>query len=97
LTNKTEFWDLQKPFSLRSLRLEPVEANRKGLFALLELDLTKTVANERLHVQEILENEKSPTNSLLCRDAGFVDFPLSHSSKETTADFLVRAEAHTTR
>jgi hypothetical protein len=56
--------------------------------------LGKSNASERGHVQEILENEIFPTNSLFCGDAGFVGYPLWHSIKEATADFLVRVGAN---
>lgn len=47
-------------------------------------------ASERSHVQEILEQEEFPENTLFCGDAGFVGYPLWSSICRAGADFLVR-------
>jgi len=48
-------------------------------------------SSERGHVIEMLEQEKFPTNTLFCGDAGFVGFPLWNALVNTAhRDFLVR-------
>jgi Transposase DDE domain len=49
---------------------------------------------ERTHVQEMLEQETFPKNTLFCGDAGFVGYPLWSSILETGGDFLVRVGAN---
>jgi hypothetical protein len=47
-------------------------------------------SSERGHVQEILEQESFPDNTLFCGDAGFVGYPLWNSIMKAGGDFLVR-------
>lgn len=51
-------------------------------------------SSERGHVQEILEQENFPDNTLFCGDAGFVGYPLWSSIINTGADFLIRVGAN---
>lgn len=47
-------------------------------------------SSERVHVQEMLQQEEFPTNTLYCGDAGFVGYPLWSAIKAKGGDFLVR-------
>lgn len=47
-------------------------------------------SSERWHVQEMLEQEEFPEDTLFCGDAGFVGYPLWSSILEKGGDFLVR-------
>lgn len=51
-------------------------------------------SSERAHVQEMLEQEDFPENTLFCGDAGFVGYPLWHSIIASGGDFLVRVGAN---
>jgi hypothetical protein len=51
-------------------------------------------SSERGHVQEILEEEDFPENTLFCGDAGFVGYPLWSSILAASGDFLVRVGAN---
>jgi hypothetical protein len=51
-------------------------------------------SSERGHVQEILEQESFPDNTLFCGDAGFVGYPLWSSIIKTGGDFLIRVGAN---
>lgn len=47
-------------------------------------------SSERGHVQEILEQEEFPEDTLFCGDAGFVGYPLWSSILASGGNFLVR-------
>jgi hypothetical protein len=47
-------------------------------------------SSERGHVQEMLEQEEFPKDTLFCGDAGFVGYPLWSSILKAGGDFLVR-------
>ena len=47
-------------------------------------------SSERGHVQEMLEQEEFPEDTLFCGDAGFVGYPLWSSILEKGGNFLVR-------
>ena len=47
-------------------------------------------SSERGHVQEMLEQEEFPEDTLFCGDAGFVGYPLWSSILAAGGDFLVR-------
>lgn len=51
-------------------------------------------SSERAHVQEILENENFPKNTLFCGDAGFIGYPLWSSILSAGGNFLVRVGAN---
>jgi hypothetical protein len=51
-------------------------------------------SSERGHVQEIMEEEAFPENTLFCGDAGFVGYPLWSSIIEMGGNFLVRVGAN---
>lgn len=51
-------------------------------------------SSERAHLQEILENEKFPRNTLFCADAGFVGYPVWKSILDSGAQFLIRVGAN---
>lgn len=51
-------------------------------------------SSERGHVQEILEEEIFPENTLFCGDAGFVGYPLWSSIIKAGGDFLIRVGAN---
>ena len=51
-------------------------------------------SSERAHVQEMLENEEFPTDTLFCGDAGFVGYPLWSSIINAGGNFLVRVGAN---
>lgn len=47
-------------------------------------------ASERGHVEEMLQQEEFPENTLFCGDAGFVGYPLWSAILNAGGDFLVR-------
>lgn len=47
-------------------------------------------SSERGHVQQMLEEEEFPENTMFCGDAGFVGYPLWRSIIDQGGDFLVR-------
>ena len=51
-------------------------------------------SSERGHVQEMLEQEEFPENTLFCGDAGFVGYPLWDSLLSAKHDFIVRVGAN---
>lgn len=51
-------------------------------------------SSERRHVEEMLEQEEIPENTLFCGDAGFVGYPLWSKILATQSDFLVRVGAN---
>lgn len=51
-------------------------------------------SSERAHVQQILESEEFPTDTLFCGDAGFVGYPIWKSIVDSGANFLVRVGAN---
>lgn len=51
-------------------------------------------SSERGHVQEMLENEEFPTDTLFCGDAGFVGYRLWKSIIDAGGNFLVRVGAN---
>jgi hypothetical protein len=51
-------------------------------------------SSERKHVQEMVEAETFPKNTLFCGDAGFVGYPLWSSLVAGGHDFLVRVGAN---
>jgi hypothetical protein len=51
-------------------------------------------SSERAHVQEMLQEEEFPENTLFCGDAGFIGYPLWSEILCTGADFLIRVGAN---
>lgn len=51
-------------------------------------------SSERGHVQEILQQDQFPKNTLFCGDAGFVGYPLWSSIIRKGGNFLVRVGAN---
>lgn len=49
---------------------------------------------ERQHVMQMIQQEKSPKNTLYCGDAGFVGYPLWQAIVNSRNDFLVRVGAN---
>ena len=47
-------------------------------------------SSERGHVQEMLDEETFPENTLFCGDAGFVGYPLWNAIRQSGGDFVVR-------
>lgn len=52
--------------------------------------LGPTYSSERGHVQEILEQERFPPQTMFCGDAGFTGYPIWSSIIQAGADFLIR-------
>lgn len=51
-------------------------------------------ASERAHVQEMVEEENFPENTLFCGDAGFIGYPIWSAIIGNGSDFLVRVGAN---
>ncbi|KAA1259496.1 Transposase DDE domain protein [Rubripirellula obstinata] len=51
-------------------------------------------SSERAHVQDMIEEEEFPENTLFCGDAGFIGYPLWSKIINSGNDFLVRVGAN---